>query len=72
MDTQRFLIGLGLAILIAGLAWPLLTRIGIGRLGRHCDPAWQYGLLFSDHDLHSYQPRAERIDVVVQSLSRTN
>jgi len=32
MDTQRFLIGLGLAILIAGLAWPLLTRIGIGRL----------------------------------------
>jgi hypothetical protein len=32
MDTQRFLIGLGLAILLAGIAWPVLTRIGIGRL----------------------------------------
>lgn len=32
MDIQRFLIGLGLAILIAGIAWPLLSRIGLGRL----------------------------------------
>lgn len=32
MDMQRFLIGLGLAILLAGIAWPVLTRIGIGRL----------------------------------------
>jgi hypothetical protein len=32
MDIQRFLIGLGLLILVAGLAWPLLTRIGLGRL----------------------------------------
>lgn len=32
MDMQRFLIGLGLAILLAGTAWPVLTRIGIGRL----------------------------------------
>jgi len=32
MDMQRFLIGLGLAILLAGIAWPMLTRIGIGRL----------------------------------------
>ena len=32
MDMQRFLIGLGLAILLAGIAWPILTRIGIGRL----------------------------------------
>ena len=29
---QRFLIGLGLLILLAGLAWPWLGRIGIGRL----------------------------------------
>ncbi len=32
MDAQRFLIGLGLAILIAGIAWPMLSRIGLGRL----------------------------------------
>ena len=32
MDMQRFLIWLGLAILVAGIAWPLLSRIGLGRL----------------------------------------
>jgi hypothetical protein len=32
MDLQRFLIGLGLVILIAGIAWRLLSRIGFGRL----------------------------------------
>jgi len=32
MDMQRFLIGLGLIILIAGIAWPLISRIGLGRL----------------------------------------
>jgi hypothetical protein len=32
MDLQRFLIGLGLLILVAGLLWPLLSRIGLGRL----------------------------------------
>ena len=29
---QRLLIGLGLLILLAGLAWPWLGLIGIGRL----------------------------------------
>jgi hypothetical protein len=32
MDIQRFLIGLGLVILIVGIAWPMFSRIGIGRL----------------------------------------
>ena len=32
MDLQRFLIGLGLVILVAGILWPLLSRIGLGRL----------------------------------------
>jgi Protein of unknown function (DUF2905) len=32
MDVQRFLIGLGLIILIAGIAWPALSRITLGRL----------------------------------------
>jgi hypothetical protein len=29
---SRFLIGLGLAILVAGLLWPYLSQIGMGRL----------------------------------------
>ncbi|HLK84299.1 MAG TPA: DUF2905 domain-containing protein [Xanthobacteraceae bacterium] len=32
MDGQRFLIGLGLVILIVGIIWPILSRIGLGRL----------------------------------------
>ena len=32
MDVQRFLIGLGLVLLVAGLLWPVLSRIGLGRL----------------------------------------
>lgn len=29
---SRFLIILGLVLVIAGLAWPLLTKLGLGRL----------------------------------------
>jgi membrane protein implicated in regulation of membrane protease activity len=32
MDIRRALIVLGLAILAAGLAWPWLSRLGLGRL----------------------------------------
>ena len=32
MDMQRLLIGLGVLLLLAGIAWPLLTRLGLGRL----------------------------------------
>jgi ribose/xylose/arabinose/galactoside ABC-type transport system permease subunit len=32
MDVQRFLIGLGLVILVTGIAWSILSRIGLGRL----------------------------------------
>jgi len=32
MDVQRFLIGLGLVFLVTGIMWPLLSRIGLGRL----------------------------------------
>ncbi len=32
MDMQRLLIGVGLLIVLAGLAWPVLSRIGLGRL----------------------------------------
>ena len=28
---QRLLIGIGLALVLAGIAWPLLSRIGLGR-----------------------------------------
>lgn len=29
---QRFLVILGLAIVVAGLAWPWLVKLGLGRL----------------------------------------
>jgi hypothetical protein len=29
---QRLLIGIGLALVLTGIAWPLLARIGLGRL----------------------------------------
>jgi Protein of unknown function (DUF2905) len=32
MDIQRLLIELGLLILIAGIMWPILSRMGLGRL----------------------------------------
>jgi hypothetical protein len=32
MDVQRFLIGLGLLVLVVGLLWPVLAKIGLGRL----------------------------------------
>lgn len=32
MDISRFLIGLGLVILVIGLLWPVLGKLGLGRL----------------------------------------
>jgi Protein of unknown function (DUF2905) len=32
MDVRRILIVAGIALLVAGLSWPLLTRLGLGRL----------------------------------------
>jgi Protein of unknown function (DUF2905) len=32
MDIQRFLIGLGLVILVVGIMWPILARMGLGGL----------------------------------------
>ena len=32
MDIRRILIAAGLLLLVAGLLWPLLTRLGLGRL----------------------------------------
>jgi hypothetical protein len=32
MDISRFLIVLGLVILVAGIAWPFLVKLGLGRL----------------------------------------
>jgi hypothetical protein len=30
--VSRFLVVLGVVLVIAGLAWPLLTKLGLGRL----------------------------------------
>ena len=32
MDVRRFLIGLGLVILVIGVMWPILSKVGLGRL----------------------------------------
>jgi Protein of unknown function (DUF2905) len=32
MDMQRVLIGIGLVILVGGIVWLVLARMGIGRL----------------------------------------
>ena len=32
MDIRRVLIVLGLALVVGGLLWPFLTRLGLGRL----------------------------------------
>ena len=32
MDVQRFLIVLGLVIVAAGILWPLIAKVGLGRL----------------------------------------
>jgi hypothetical protein len=32
MDLQRFLIGIGLVLVVVGVLWPVLSRIGFGRL----------------------------------------
>ena len=32
MDVQRFLIVAGLVVLFAGLLWPLVAKVGLGRL----------------------------------------
>jgi hypothetical protein len=32
MDFQRLLIIIGIALLVAGLLWPFLTKLGFGRL----------------------------------------
>lgn len=32
MDFQRLLIIVGIGLLVAGLLWPLLTKLGLGRL----------------------------------------
>jgi hypothetical protein len=32
MDVSSFLIGLGLVLLLVGFVWPLLSKLGLGRL----------------------------------------
>ena len=32
MDVRRFLIVTGLVLVVAGLLWPLISRLGLGRL----------------------------------------
>jgi hypothetical protein len=70
MDVQRFLLGLGLVLVVAALLWPILSRIGLGRLPRRYPvPARRRHVLFSRGDLNHYQHCAQRAVVAVQSLT---
>jgi len=62
---QRLLIALGVVLLFVGIAWPLLSRIGLGRLP---GDIMIHKLLFSYRNPHPCQHRIERPDVAVQSL----
>jgi Protein of unknown function (DUF2905) len=53
MDIQRLLIELGLLILVIGIVWPILSRIGLGRLpGYHVPARWCHVLFPSGHRHH--------------------
>jgi hypothetical protein len=61
MDMERFLIGLGLVILIIGIMWPILSRIGVGAAPpRYRVRARRHHILFSSGHLHHHQPRTQR------------
>lgn len=47
MDFQRLLITLGIVLLLVGLFWPLISKLGLGRLPG--DIAWRkdgFGVYF--------------------------
>jgi hypothetical protein len=60
---QRLLIGLGLALVLAGIAWPLLSRIGLGRLPGDIMIRRGSTSFYFPRDLHCHQHRAQRPDV---------
>jgi hypothetical protein len=67
MDVQRFLIGLGLVILVARVIWPILSRIGLGRLPGDIMFERRYVLSSSGH-LHHHQRCTQRAVLAVQPL----
>jgi hypothetical protein len=61
MDISRFLITLGLAILVIGLLWPVLGKIGLGRLpGDIAIRRDNFSFLFPDRDVPAGQRGAQR------------
>jgi Protein of unknown function (DUF2905) len=67
MDIQRLLIVMGLVILVAGIIWPILSRIGLGRLPG--DVMFQRGAAFSTGHLHPRQRCTQRTVLAVQPLT---
>jgi len=57
MDIRRFLIVLGAILLAAGLLWPFLSRLGLGRLPGD--------IVINRGNLHIYIPLATSLLVSV-------
>ena len=56
----RFLIVLGLAILVIGLLWPYLSQIGLGAAAwRHRDRAGKDDVLFPADDMFAFERAAQ-------------
>ena len=57
MSMSRLLIGLGLVILLIGIAWPWLSRLGLGRLPGD--------IVIERENFHFYFPLATSIIVSI-------
>ena len=68
---SRTLIILGLILVAAGLLWPMIGKLGLGRLPGdiHIEGA-NYSFYFPAHDLAPGQRRAQRHPVDRQSINR--
>jgi hypothetical protein len=69
VSMSRLLMGLGLIILLIGITWPWLSRLGLGRLpGDIVIRAGELSFLFSTCDQHHCEHHSQRSFVATQPL----
>jgi len=66
---SRWLVTIGLALVIVGLLWPWLSKLGLGRLPGDSDRARERSHLFPDCDVHYRQCGAVLHPVVDEPLT---
>ena len=65
----RFLIIAGVILVLAGLAWPFIAKLGLGRLpGDIVFHPRQHHVLFPDRDVDYFECRVERGVVAVGAV----